>query len=965
MDDIVEAAKSRILVVEDEALVARELKGRLTQMGWDVVGIAYADEAIELARETQPDLLLTDIHLKGGVDGIDVANRICAEMDIPVVFLTAYSDDETVTRAKSVTPFGYIIKPVENRELQITIEMALYKFRIDKELKETQQLLATALTCLGSALVFVDDRGVIINVNQDALELFGDTAVVGRNWKVVLGQMEETSIFKTVSSALMEKAITRLSPFVVQVADQEMKLIDGIVGPMDSGGVLILRELAKINESVEMLGEPNVMFANLGPEVLSPTESSLCQILMSPDSLDVDQAHKIVERLSRQLSRYVRGTDLVSVFGGSLLSVSLPYTSITEGEQIAKTLLEQINNDLRIGEKFSFSIGLAHSTAGDKQPIELFRRAKLALNRAQSSGGGRVEIWNQGAEETHANRANEIQIEREYNNVVLLWNVMNVLSQAEDLADLSVSFCEHLFQFFKLERIGLMVRTLGSVEMVAGFSRTANALGSISDLELSAEEFRLIESLLGKSGGEGTHEAVTIYHVGGDRVLLLEHDTAPASSQTEFVRTLVTYFGTGLGRFDLSVVVEESEPSTSGNQLIYQSPQIESIIESVNLVAPTDATVLIVGDSGTGKEMLARHVHEASGRAGKPFVIVDCGAVVGSLIESELFGHVRGAFTGADKNFTGRLREANGGTVLLDEIGELPLDVQVKLLRFVQSHEVAPVGSSDYQSVDTRVIAATHRDLKAMVVEGSFREDLFYRLNVFSVRTPRLNERIEDILPLANHYLDVYSQRYKKGGLTFSREAESALLQHDWPGNIRELVNVVNRAVILCKDLTVNPIHLGLFSNADMEMVVKPPGQVSLRTRLGDLVDLALVSAPHFSPIGRWIEEDIILHCMHEHQGVVNRAAESLGIPETTLRRKVGRLKETYGNEQPSRPLDWQDLGAVFGELVEMSRERRISLLDLVSQSLFREIEGRNLARQDAARLLDVSVPTYRKLVNS
>ncbi|MDZ7684622.1 MAG: sigma-54 dependent transcriptional regulator [Gammaproteobacteria bacterium] len=219
--------------------------------------------------------------------------------------------------------------------------------------------------------------------------------------------------------------------------------------------------------------------------------------------------------------------------------------------------------------------------------------------------------------------------------------------------------------------------------------------------------------------------------------------------------------------------------------MLYQSPRMQSIMESVQLVAPTDATVLVVGESGTGKESIARAIHEASPRADQPFIIVDCGAVVGSLIESELFGHVKGAFTGAERDFSGRLKEADGGTVLLDEVGELPLDVQVKLLRFVQEQEIAPVGSKRSQKVDTRIIAATNRDLAAMAESGEFREDLYYRLNVFAITTPPLREREGDLLMLANHFLEDFSQQYGKDIRGFTREAEATLMEQQWPGNIR------------------------------------------------------------------------------------------------------------------------------------------------------------------------------------
>ena len=955
--------KEKILVIEDEALVARELKSRLIRMGWDVVGIAYGDEAIELARETQPDLLLTDIHLKNGVDGIEVAQKICEEIDIPVVFLTAYSDDQTVAKAKLVTPFGFIIKPVENRELQITIDMALYKFRIDKELKETQQLLQTALTCIGSALVFVDAAGHVLNVNKDAIELLGETDAIGRKWQDLLSLVHGSSVLKTINTALDKKVIARLSPFVMQVAEHEMKLVDGIVGPMDAGGVLILRELAEFNDSVEMLAAPNDLLASLGPEVLVPTETSLCQMLISPDGVDGNEADKIIEKLSHQLNQYVRSTDLVSVFAGSLLSVSMPYTSILEGEKIAKTLLQEINSNTGIGEKNRFSVGLAYSIAGDQQPLELFRRTTMALNNALSTGGNKVVVWNEDFEKVIASRTNEIQMELESHNVVLLWNVMNVLSRAEDVESLCRGFCEHMFHFFNFNRIALLTRVNESVLAVAAFVQGEGKVDSVSDLGLSAAEFQLINSLMIDGSGDAKLDKTWLFDLGSERVLFLDPVEPNEPAQSEFLRSLVAYFSAGMSRFELVPEPEPEDDFFKVGDLVYRSPQLGSIIESIKLVAPTDATVLITGDTGTGKEMFAKYVHDLSPRSDKPFIIVDCGTIVGSLIESELFGHVRGAFTGADKNFSGRLKEADGGTVLLDEIGELPLDVQIKLLRFVQDREIAPVGTSEYLSVDTRIIAATNKDLKKMVEEGTFREDLYYRLNVFAIETPRLKDRQEDILLLAEHYLDLYSRRYSKGPLSFSADAEQAMLQHEWPGNVRELINVVNRAVILCKESSVNQIHLGLFSKTEGLPAVKPVGQVSLRERIRELVDRSLGMKPDLPPIGQWLEEDLILTSIEDNSRILSRAATSLGIAETTLRRKVGRLKDTYGNPGPERPQGWIDANKMLQELLDLAKERRIPVLDLASRTLAKEIESRHILRQDAARLMGVSMPTYRKLI--
>jgi transcriptional regulator with GAF, ATPase, and Fis domain len=641
----------------------------------------------------------------------------------------------------------------------------------------------------------------------------------------------------------------------------------------------------------------------------------------------------------------------------------MPYTSISQGEQIAKTLLEKINSNIGFSENTHFSIGLAHSIAGDRQPIELFRRTTLALNSARSTGGSKLVVWNEGLEETKSNRTSEIQMERESRNVVLLWNVMNVLSHADSLESLCRGFCEQLFHFFNFDRIALLAKRNASLEATTAFMQGKGAIASISELDLGAAEFELIDSLMNDGSGDAKQDRVWLFDLGEQRVLFLDPVAAEDRAQSDFLMTLVAYFSASMSRFELAPESEPVDDFFRVGNLIYRSPQLGSIMESVKLVAPTDATVLITGDTGTGKEMFARHVHNISPRRDQPFIIVDCGAIVGSLIESELFGHVRGAFTGADKNFSGRLKEADGGTLVLDEIGELPLDVQVKLLRFVQEREIAAVGATEYFAVDTRIIAATNKDLKKMVEEGTFREDLYYRLNVFTIETPRLKDREEDILLLAEHYLRLYAQRYSKGALGFSLEAEQALLQYEWPGNVRELTNVINRAVILCKDTSINPIHLGLFSKAEVTPVAKPTGQVSLREQISELVDRSLAMNPDLPPVGLWLEEDLILISIDDNSGVLSRAASSLGIPETTLRRKVNRLKDIYGNAIPDRPRGWVDVGKMLPELIGNSREHRVSVLDLVSQSLAREIESRNLLRQESARLMGVSVPTYRKLI--
>ena len=232
-------------------------------------------------------------------------------------------------------------------------------------------------------------------------------------------------------------------------------------------------------------------------------------------------------------------------------------------------------------------------------------------------------------------------------------------------------------------------------------------------------------------------------------------------------------------------------------QIIGASPALEAVLQQVECVAPTDSTVLIEGETGTGKELIARAVHNLSMRCGRPFIKLNCAAIPFDLLESELFGHERGAFTGAIAQRTGRFELADKGTLLLDEVGDIPLGLQPKLLRVLQEHELERLGGSRTHRVDVRLVAATNQNLASMVERNQFREDLYYRLNVFPIHVPPLRERREDIRLLAEHFVRHFSQRMNKNIATIPSETMQAFLTYNWPGNIRELQNVLERAVIL------------------------------------------------------------------------------------------------------------------------------------------------------------------------
>jgi two-component system response regulator HydG len=307
--------------------------------------------------------------------------------------------------------------------------------------------------------------------------------------------------------------------------------------------------------------------------------------------------------------------------------------------------------------------------------------------------------------------------------------------------------------------------------------------------------------------------------------------------------------------------------------MIASSAEMAQVLDLVGRVAPTDATVLICGESGTGKEIIAKALHHASNRADGRFVAINCGALPETLLESEIFGHVKGAFTGAGANKKGLLEEAHGGTLFLDEIGEMTPGLQVKLLRALQSGEVRPVGSTQVITVDARVVAATNRDLEPMIRQGTFREDLFYRLNVIPIVLPPLRERREDIPLLAEHFLARFAQRQGRV-LRLSAGAMERLLRYAWPGNVRELENAMERTAILARDETIEPSDLPPHVGSGLALG-PAPGLAAEQT-------LAEAERAHITQI------------LERYGWNHSRAAEALGIGRTTLWRK---LKE-YGIEK-------------------------------------------------------------------
>ncbi len=322
--------------------------------------------------------------------------------------------------------------------------------------------------------------------------------------------------------------------------------------------------------------------------------------------------------------------------------------------------------------------------------------------------------------------------------------------------------------------------------------------------------------------------------------------------------------------------------------IIGKSSALQEVFRILAKVAPSDSTILVTGESGTGKELLVRALHRNSRRADKPFVPINCGAIPRELLESELFGHEKGAFTHAIRTKIGRFEMAQGGTVFLDEIGEMDLSLQVKILRVLQEREFERVGGSKTIKADVRVVAATNRDLEEEVSKGTFREDLFYRLNVIPIVLPPLRERGEDVIILARYFLKNFCTNHRPGILGMAEEVADILARYSWPGNVRELENFMERMSILCDGESIGLVDLPdkILRETGVEVPKRVPAPADASFRWPELKDLREKSMGLKEFLDH-VEERLLTEALGEVDGIKNKAAEVLGIKRTTLIEKL------------------------------------------------------------------------------
>lgn len=320
-----------------------------------------------------------------------------------------------------------------------------------------------------------------------------------------------------------------------------------------------------------------------------------------------------------------------------------------------------------------------------------------------------------------------------------------------------------------------------------------------------------------------------------------------------------------------------SQPSGGGEDaipVIHESPLMSAVVSQAEAAARSDSTVLLTGESGTGKDVLARFIHSKSGRSGNPMIMINCGALPETLFESEFFGHERGAFTGASSLRRGLLEAADGSSLFLDEIGDMPLLMQVKLLHFLEQGRFRRVGSTRDQNADVRIIAATNRDLSSEVQRQRFRADLYYRLNVVSLQVPPLRERPEDVTRFIDYFLEIYRERFNRPNLDLSTEARRGLQNYSWPGNVRELRNCLERAAAISLSDTIEAAQIPFLNSGQINTAAQPTAQAAVATQAAALTLEEL-------------EREHILRVLEESDGNRERAAAILGISSRTLYRKL------------------------------------------------------------------------------
>jgi formate hydrogenlyase transcriptional activator len=748
------------LIVEDEFLIANDLRRMLTKAGYEVLGLAEsAAKARVLITQRAPAIVLLDIFLKGDETGLDLAPWL-GEQQIPFIYLSANLTDSVLAAAKVTQPFGFLNKPFREKDVLTTLEIARYRHAHGEEARLRQQ--RDTQIAVNNAIVSVHDRDALCL----AIAAQVDKLVPFTLLNLRIGLPEEQSFYWL----MLRK--TALGTF-------ERVHLPGLLGR--NSPPELLAQLT--HEAPDQLGEQPGRFAGAAFD-------ELCR-----------------HYPTAQASREAFGVRAMAVF--PVLLKQRSFTSI----QLAST------------EEAGFS-------EADYEAIKLIiPQIALALDNLLA--------------------CEEIDARRRFKTAEL--SVVGAFRNGRDLAEIAPVVAAAIYRLLPLDllsfhQVGQVLSTTPTETTVYRQADTFLPLLSEQVVDLTDDALRQawqqaraeLQALtqqptlnVGEAGRQARARNLVAQRYGdwlgglqssmyvpivikGQPLAALVIASKIAYAYTEkdlrTLQDLSRSLGLALENLlaferiktlseqleqEKSYLTEEIKTSHNFEEIIGTGPVMQALFQNIALVAPTDYTVLITGETGTGKELVARALHNVSKRAQRTMIKVNCAALPPQLIESELFGHEKGSFTGATDKRLGKFELAQGSTIFLDEIGELPLELQAKLLRVLQEKEIERIGGRGAIVVDVRILAATNRDLQQEVAAGRFRADLYYRLNVFPLVVPPLRERPEDILPLATHFLPRIGKQLGKPLTGISTATVQQMQRYAWPGNVRELEHVLERAAIL------------------------------------------------------------------------------------------------------------------------------------------------------------------------
>ena len=911
-------AHAKILIVEDKKSIAETVETRLKKLEYTVCAVVSTGvQAVEKAAEMLPDIVLIDLELEGEINGIEAAERIRNSLDIPTVYLADYSNpvfltkEDLLKRAEITNPFEYLPYPYGGRKLYLVIESVLYKHRMEKESK-AHKLHRLTFSGIGEAVIVTDNKGLITFMNPVAETLTG--------W-----EMEEVS----------GKHVTDMLNIHIGNGGNLIKdtfLIKALQkGSITTGGLSSASEVDYNTYLIAKSGREIPIDYNITP-IKDETENS-SSIVMT--FREITKYKRREDQLNQTIGELRHQTRLMKTVFDSMYD-GIAVLSFTGQVLFVNPSMQQMfgpGPPAALLSQWSETHGVFYPDKETLVPVdqivstqlsqgEAVRDKELFIRNKEQTEGIHIKVsafplFDENHEavacvsvihDITQDKIAAIQLEEAVqklqNQVQLTDTIFNSISDGVIAADANGTFTIFNPSAESILGIGPIDTTLDKWSEDCGFffpdrvtSFPADELplaralkGEASDeVEMFVRNPKVPDGIFISVSGrplqdkDGTDKGgVVVFRDVTHRVIAEEALTqAFAQGRLEIVEPLLHNIRNAINSVTAGTDVLQKD--LVDNRLIHpfdeivgNSKNMQQMFALMQRAAESDISVFISGESGTGKELVARAIHDNSPRKGGPFITVNCAAIPETLIESELFGHEQGAFTGATTKRIGKFEQANRGTIFFDEIGDMHWDMQAKLLRVLQERQIQRVGGTADIPVDLQVLTATNQNLEAAVGAGTFRTDLFYRIAAFPILVPPLRDRREDIPLLANHFLQKYAVSRKKSIKAISADALRLLMEYNFPGNVRELENIIARAVLL------ETTELLQLSNL-------PPQMSSISSSQPILFHPDSTVILPFEEV----ERQVLAHALQLMDNNMTKAAQALQIDRSTLYRKLKSYQRT------------------------------------------------------------------------